>query len=86
MELTISYEISYEAVKKEFIENGVYYSDSNYGRWLELSFDPSELSSEDRELIWSNCKDNGDGTFTYDSAYINVVCKSINEFLDCLKE
>lgn len=85
MKITIRYEISYNAVAHEFIENGVYYSGDNYGRWLELEVDPAELSKEDRELIWNNCKDVGDGEFLYEASYINLVCKSINDFLDAIR-
>lgn len=86
MKIIIRYEISSEAVKHEFIENGVYYSGDNYGRWLEVSADPAELSREDRQLIWDNCKDSGDGDFTYESSYINMVCKSIGDFLDAIRD
>ena len=73
--ITIRYEISYEAVKQEFIENGVYYSAK-----------PEELSKEDRKLIWENCKDSGDGDFIYEDSYINMVCKSIDDFLDAIRD
>lgn len=84
--ITIRYEISYEAVKQEFIENGVYYSGDNYGRWLEISAKPEELSKDDRKLIWENCKDSGDGDFIYEDSYINMVCKSIDDFLDAIRD
>ena len=84
--ITIRYEISDAAAKHAIIENGVYYSGLDYGRWLEISVNPAELSKEDRQLIWDNCKDSGDGVFTYDSNYINMVCKSIDDFLDALKD
>ena len=84
--ITIRYEISDAAAKHEFIENGVYYSGLDYGRWLVISVNPAELSKEDRQLIWDNCKDSGDGDFTYDSCYINKVCKSIDDFLGVLRD
>lgn len=84
--ITIRYEISYQAVKQEFIENGVYYGGYNDERWLEISVNPEELSKEDRKLIWENCKDSGDGNFIYEDSYINMVCKSIDDFLDALRE
>ena len=86
MKIIIRYEISYEAVKHEFIENGVYYSGDNYGRWLEVRANPAELNKEDRQLIWDKCKDEGDGVFIYDSSYINSVCKSIDDFLDAIRD
>lgn len=84
--ITIRYEISYQAVKQEFIENGVYYGGYNDERWLEISVNPEELSKEDRKLIWENCKDSGDGDFIYEDSYINMVCKSIDDFLEALRE
>lgn len=84
--ITIRYEISYEAVKQEFIENGVYHSGDNYGRWFEISVNPAELSKEDRKLIWDKCKDSGDGDFTYDDSYISKVCKSIDDFLGAIRD
>lgn len=86
MKIIIRYEISYEAVKHEFVENGIYYSGDNYGRWLEVGADPAELSKEDRQLIWDKCKDEGDGGFIYESSYINLVCKSIDDFLDAIRD
>ena len=86
MSIIIKYEISYEAVKHEFIENGVYYSSDNYGRWLQISTDPTELSKEDRQLIWDKCKDEGDGEFIYEDSYINSVCKSIDDFLGIIRD
>ncbi len=84
--ITIRYEISQTAARNEFIKNGVYYGSSNYGRWLEISVEPSELSKEDRRLIWSSCKDSGCGVFTYESHYVHKVCESIEDFLDALRD
>lgn len=84
--ITIRYEISDLAVKHEFIENGVYYRSSDYGRWLELSVNPQELSKEDRKMLWKFCKHKGDGYFIYEESYINRVCKSIDDFLNALRD
>lgn len=84
--LTIRYEISEEAARKEFVENGVYYR-SDYGnRWLTLDFDPTALTKDERQLILDECTEVGNGDFIYELYYVNVVCKTIGDFLDVLKE
>lgn len=84
--LTIRYEISEKAARKEFVENGVYYR-SDYGnRWLTLDFDPTALTKDDRQLILDECTEVGNGDFIYELSYVDVVCKTIGDFLDVLKE
>lgn len=84
--LTIRYEISEQAARKEFIENGIYYRADNGDRWLKLDFDATALTKEDRKLILAKCTEVGNGDFIYESRYFNVVCKTINEVIDVLKE
>lgn len=84
--ITIRYEISEKAARKEFIENGVYYDADNYGRWLEVSCDQRELTSNERALIWDLCAIEGHGYFRFDEAYIHQVCKSVKELLDIIRD
>lgn len=84
--ITIRYEISEKAARKEFIENGVYYDADNYGRWLEVSADQQELTKEERKLIWDSCIIEGHGDFRFEKSYIHQVCKSVKELLDIIKE
>ena len=83
--ITIRYEISEKAARKEFIENGVYYNANDYGRWLEVSCDQKELSKEDREFIWDSCINEGYGDFRYEKCFIPKVCKSVKELIDIIK-
>lgn len=84
--ITIRYEISEKAARKEFIENGVYYDADNYGRWLEVSADQQELTKEERELVWDSCINEGYGDFRYEKCFVPKVCKSVKELLDIIKE
>lgn len=84
--LTIRYEISEKAARKEFIENGIYYRADNGDRWLKLDFDATALTKEDRKLILARCTEVGNGDFLYESHYFNVVCKTIEEVINVLKE
>ena len=84
--ITIRYEISEKAARKEFIENGEYYDADNYGRWLEVSCDQKELSKEDRELIWDSCINEGYGDFRYEQYYVHQVCKSVKDLIDIIRE
>lgn len=84
--LTFRYEINEKAVRKEFVENGVYYRGDNGDRWLSLDFDATALTKEDRQLILDKCTDVGNGDFIYESRYFNVVCRTISEVIDVLKE
>lgn len=84
--VTIRYEISEKAVRKEFVENGIYYRGDNGDRWLTLDFDATALTKEDRQLILDECTEVGNGDFIYESCYVNFVCKTIDDFLSVLKE
>ena len=84
--ITIKYEISEKAARKEFIENGIYYRADNGERWLDLDFDATALTKDDRQLILDECTEVGNGDFIYESCYVNVVCKTIGDFLDVLRE
>ena len=83
--ITIRYEISEKAARKEFIENGVYYDADNYGRWLEVSADQQELTKEERELVWDSCINEGYGDFRYEKCFVPKVCKSVKELIDIIK-
>lgn len=84
--ITIRYEISEKAARKEFIENGEYYDADNYGRWLEVSCDQRELTNNERAVIWDSCESEGYGNFRFDESYIHQVCKSVKELLQIIKE
>ena len=83
--MRIKYGISYEAVKKEFVEHGVYYCEQDCGRLLSVWADPTELTKEERQLILDTCNDDGDGDFTYDHALIDFVCYSVEELLGAIR-
>ena len=84
MKITISYEISSEAVKREFIENGVYHDSHNASRWYKVDADLSELDTGQRRWIYENCEDKGDAVFVYNDRYLHIICSSIWEFFDCV--
>lgn len=84
--ITIRYEISEKAARKEFIENGEYYDADNYGRWLEVSCDQRELTSDEREFIWNSCVSEGCGNFCYDQYFVHKVCKSVKDLIDIIRE
>lgn len=84
--IIIRYEISAKAAKQEFIDNGIFYRDDNYGRWMEVNADLSNLSNDDRRLIWENCQYEGNDTFRYDKCYVHSVCKTAAELIDIIKD
>lgn len=84
--ITIRYEVSHKAVKKEFIERGYYLREDNNERWLKLEFDAASLTKDQRQLIWDNCTEVGNGDFIYESHYINVVCHTIGELLEIIDD
>lgn len=86
MKITIAYEISNEAVKREFIENGVYHDSNNDSRWYKVDADLSELDIEQRRWIYENCEDKGDAVFAYNDRYVHKICSSIWEFFICVTE
>ena len=86
MKIAIAYEISNEAVKREFIESGVYHDSNNDSRWYKVAADLSELDTEQRRWIYENCEDKGDAVFVYNGRYVHKICSSIWEFFICVTE
>lgn len=84
--IIIRYEISTKTVKEEFINNGVFYTDANYDRWLELETELSVLTKDERQVIWDNCIYEGANTFRYDKCYINTICESVSELVKIIND
>lgn len=79
MKIKILYEINSAGARIAFVENGIYYgSDSRrLGFYAELS----ELTAEERAVIWDNCEHRGDDCFIYEGGQIGKVCCTARELV-----
>lgn len=75
--------LSNDAVRRNFIETGVMLADDDHD--VLFSFDSQSLSKEDRELIVSECRFDGNDTFIFDSHLMDSYDFCIDDILKLMR-
>ena len=82
--MLVTYELHEIGAKKLFVEKGVYKHPSD--RWIYLYFNPMELTSEERDTLYSKCSCGiYNNQLIFEKCYLSLM-NDIHELIEEIKD